>query len=174
MRRAATIALLAGSMLALGAPTASAAPADIRTGPLVLNLFTASSYDHEGGTVANLTWDGGLAGHNVISSQTGPDGGVLFASATITSGTTPVNNTQYLPAGDYPFFCDIHPTTMTSSLHVTGTPLPRPGATFSPFSGAQTARPPDSNYAANRRKRCKRGKKLRRGKCVKRKRKRRR
>ena len=46
---------------------------------------------------------------------------------------TPVDGTQFLSAGDYTFFCTIHPSTMQATLHVAGAgaPLARPSATVS-------------------------------------------
>ena len=48
--------------------------------------------------------------HNVTAHQNGPDGKALFRSPTISGGTVGVNGTQYLSAGDYTFFCTVHPT----------------------------------------------------------------
>jgi hypothetical protein len=48
--------------------------------------------------------------------------GRLFSSATIRSGTTPVNGTQSLAPGTYPFICTIHDPQMAAQLVV------RPGA----------------------------------------------
>lgn len=125
-RRAALLAV--ASALAAGAviaPSASAAPASIVGGVGGLDVFSAPSYPHEAGTTATLTRASG-GSHNVTANQQGPDGKALFRSATIGSGSTPVQGTQYVPAGVYPFSCTIH-AGMTSSLDVnTGTPLARP------------------------------------------------
>jgi hypothetical protein len=65
--------------------------------------------------------------HNVVSD--GSLGGYkVFASKTIIPGQTiPINGTQYLTTGDYPFHCSVHPS-MQATLHVTsaGTPVARP------------------------------------------------
>jgi plastocyanin len=70
--------------------------------------------------------------HNVTARQSGPDGEALFRSDTTNSGTVPVNGTQYLSSGAYPFFCTVHPTTMQGTLQVTGAGAPqaRPSATL--------------------------------------------
>jgi plastocyanin len=106
-----------GVVLAQGAEVIVAGPAE---------SFSQPSFNTDQGEVVQFQNLGGT--HNVTARQSGPDGAPLFRSATISGGTTPVNGTQYLSAGDYQFFCSIHPTTMNASLHVTGagTPQPRP------------------------------------------------
>ena len=122
LRRGALAGAASVAVLGLGAAVAWAAPAAIEgTGA---NTFNATSYAHDGGTVAQLTVTG--SNHNVTAYANGPDGKTLFRSGTISSGTTPVNGTQYLSAGSYPFFCTIHPDTMQATLNVAGTGLPRP------------------------------------------------
>jgi plastocyanin len=122
LRRGALAGAASAAVLGVGAAVAWAAPAAIEgTGA---NTFNASSYAHDGGTVAQLTVTG--SSHNVTAYANGPDGKTLFRSGTISSGTTPVNGTQYLSAGSYSFFCSIHPDTMQATLNVTGTGLPRP------------------------------------------------
>jgi plastocyanin len=122
MKRALFIILTCASV-ALGATTAFGAPATIvGTGA---NTFTPTTYSQDQGDLSVLQSTGT---HNVTATQGGPDGGALFRSATISSGTTPVNGTQYLTSGSYPFICTIHPTTMQGTLNVSanGTPQPRP------------------------------------------------
>ena len=65
--------------------------------------------------------------HDVTSEGRGRDGERLFRSATIRSGTSPVEGAQYLVAGRYPFFCSIH-SGMEATLVVgsDGTPKTRP------------------------------------------------
>jgi plastocyanin len=122
LRRGALAGAASAAVLGVGAAVAWAAPAAIEgTGA---NTFNASSYAHDGGTVAQLTVTG--SSHNVTAYANGPDGKTLFRSGTISGGTTPVNGTQYLSAGSYSFFCSIHPDTMQATLNVTGTGLPRP------------------------------------------------
>jgi len=123
MRRRGMLAGAAiAAVLGLGAAVAWAAPATITAGPG--NAFSAASYSHDAGTVAQFVNLGGS--HNVTANGKGPDGQALFRSATISGGTTPVNGSQYVAAGSYPFICTIHPTTMQATLNVSGTPLPRP------------------------------------------------
>jgi plastocyanin len=94
-----------------------------------------NSYDQNGGnytiqqgerpTLQNV----GVNSHDVWSRLNGPDGKKLFISPTIGGGaTTVVNGTQYLTAGTYAFFCNVHPFEMSANLVVTngGTPVPRP------------------------------------------------
>jgi plastocyanin len=92
--------------------------------------FSQATYNTDQGAVVQFQDLGGS--HNVTARQNGPDGKTLFRTPTITSGTAGVDGTQYLPAGDYPFFCTVHPTTMQGTLHVTGagSALPRPSATL--------------------------------------------
>jgi plastocyanin len=94
------------------------------------NQFSAATYTTDQGEVVQLQVTG--SSHNATASGTGPDGKALFRSSTISGGNTPVNGTQYLTAGDYPFICTVHPTTMQATLHVTGngTPQPRPNLTL--------------------------------------------
>jgi plastocyanin len=89
----------------------------------------ATPYNTDQGAVVQFQDLGGS--HNVTARQNGPDGQTLFKTPTITGGTAGVDGTQYLPAGDYSFFCTVHPTTMQGTLHVTGngTPQARPSAT---------------------------------------------
>ena len=70
--------------------------------------------------------EGGVS-HNVTAERRGPDGGRLFRSKTIRSGTTPVEGTQYLKAGNYVFVCTVH-FGMDATLVVSaeGTPKARP------------------------------------------------
>jgi plastocyanin len=92
---------------------------------------TGTPYNADQGDVVQFQ---DLAGsHNVTARQSGPDGKALFRSPTITGGVAAVDGTQYLASGDYQFFCTVHPTTMSGTLHVTtnGAPQPRPSATLS-------------------------------------------
>jgi plastocyanin len=131
MRRAGLAVLGSCAILAVTAATASAAPANIIAGtppPTVMNVYNPTTYSHDGGTVATMTWAGGTGPHDVVASQNGSDGQPLFKSIQIGAGSTPVNGTQFLPAGGYPFFCSVHGASMSGTLNVTGTPLARPMA----------------------------------------------
>jgi plastocyanin len=94
------------------------------------DTFSAPTYTADQGDVVQLQVTGDS--HNATARQNGPDGQALFRSPTISGGMAGVQGTQYLSAGDYTFFCTIHPTTMQATLHVTGngTPQPRPSATL--------------------------------------------
>jgi plastocyanin len=95
------------------------------------STFSAPTYTTDQGEVVQFQVAGDT--HNVTALQNGPDGQALFRSPTISGGTTGVQGTQYLSAGDYTFYCTIHPTTMQATLHVTGNgaPLARPSAQLS-------------------------------------------
>lgn len=92
---------------------------------------TAGVFTADQGEVVQFAVTGST--HNVTAHQTGPDGKALFRTPTISGGTTGVAGTQYLSAGDYTFFCSVHPSTMQATLHVTsnGTPQARPRAALS-------------------------------------------
>lgn len=90
--------------------------------------FDAPSYNGNAGEVMNfLNQTSGTTAHNVTASGTGPDGGPLFLSSTITGGNTNVNGTQYLGPGTYHFICTIH-NGMEADLVIggNGTPVARP------------------------------------------------
>jgi plastocyanin len=90
------------------------------------DTYSAPTYTINQGEVAQLQVTG--SSHNATARANGPDGKALFRSPTISGGTAGVDGTQYLPSGDYAFFCTVHPTTMQATLHVTGAgqPLARP------------------------------------------------
>jgi plastocyanin len=95
------------------------------------DIFTQPTYTTDPGEVVQLQVTG--SSHNATARQPGPDGEALFRSPTISGGTAGVQGTQYLSAGDYTFYCTVHPTTMQATLHVTGngTPQARPSAQLS-------------------------------------------
>jgi plastocyanin len=70
-----------------------------------------------------------LIDHDVTSRNLGPNHKPLFRSRIIGGGmSAPVEGTEYLKTGRYPFICSIHPG-MEGTLNVSsaGTPAPRPG-----------------------------------------------
>jgi len=94
------------------------------------DTYSAPAYTIDQGEVAQLQVTG--SDHNATARTNGPDSMALFRSPTITGGSAAVDGTQYLSAGDYQFFCTIHPTTMQATLHVSGngTPQARPSASL--------------------------------------------
>jgi plastocyanin len=97
------------------------------------NTFAPGSpYSTDQGAVVPFQ-NSGFSQHNVTATATGPDGKPLFRSPTTNGGaSSSVGGTQYLSAGDYPFFCTIHGPSMSGVLHVTsaGTAQARPNATL--------------------------------------------
>ena len=94
------------------------------------NTYSAPSYTIDQGEVAQFQVTGST--HTVTANQNGPDGKALFRTPIISGGTVGVDGTQFLGAGDYTFFCMVHPSTMQATLHVSanGTPQARPSATL--------------------------------------------
>jgi plastocyanin len=117
---------VAGLMLASGLAFAASATIVGQAN----DTFSAGLYTTDAGEVSQLQVTG--SSHNVTATQNGPDGKALFGSNTISGGTTPVNGTQYLAAGAYPFICTVHPSTMSGTLQVSanGAPQARPSATL--------------------------------------------
>ncbi len=129
MRRALAVAITTAAMLAATASVAIAVPQPI-VGQAT-NTFSAASYELAGGAVATMTSSGGT--HNATSTTGVP--GALFKSADIPAGGSgPVNGTEFLPAGSYPFTCTLH-AGMNSTLVVSGgAPLVKPTATITILS----------------------------------------
>jgi plastocyanin len=100
------------------------------------NSFDRSTYYSDQGDLVQYQYVGAGAPHNVRSTQFS-GGERLFSSDTISTGTTPVDGTQYLAPGTYPFICTIHPSQMAAELVVRedGTPPPDDG-TPPPDGGA--------------------------------------
>ena len=131
--RASIAAFIATVIAAVALATASSAhavPANIIAGAPSppapdANVFNPTTYTHDAGTIANMTWAAG-GSHNVTGTVSGADGKPIMSSDTIGSGVTAVKGSQYLPIGSYPFICTIH-FGMNGTLNVNaGTPLPRP------------------------------------------------
>lgn len=95
------------------------------TGPFVQGLGETATFDNSQST----------SPHDVASTQTGPDGQPLFFSDAILGGqSTPIQGTEYLAAGTYPFYCTIHGAAMSGQLTVdgaSGTVVPRPSVKVS-------------------------------------------
>ena len=93
------------------------------------NSFDRSTYYSDQGDLVQYQYVGTGAPHNVRSTQFS-GGERLFSSDTISTGATPVDGTQYLAPGTYPFICTIHPSQMAAELVVRedGTPPPDGGA----------------------------------------------
>jgi plastocyanin len=91
--------------------------------------YTKAAYTIDAGQEATFV-NAGDGSHDVTATSKGPDGNLLFGSDTVASGPTPVKGTQYLSAGNYAFYCTVHPL-MTAQLTVgAGTPVARPGVTL--------------------------------------------
>lgn len=124
-----TVLSATAGLLLCGA--ASAQAADITT-TAECCTFTAGPFSQGQGETANflnLDQGGATSFHNVTATKSGPDGEPLFYSETVPgSGSSPVEGTQYLAAGAYPFLCSLH-SGMTGTLEVsaTGSPVKRPG-----------------------------------------------
>ncbi len=91
--------------------------------------FSAGDFTVDSGIAATFQNDT-MTTHDVSSSQRGPDGKPLFYSPQINSKSAPINGTQYLAPGEYPFVCTIH-AGMKSNLTILpgATPQARPSAT---------------------------------------------
>jgi plastocyanin len=117
-------ALLGAAVSLLGAAQALGVTETIGTSPTCCT-FTKTSYSLDPGQVATFS-NAGDGSHDVTSTVNGPDGKKLFLSDTITSGTAPVNGTQFLNSGSYQFFCTVHPEMRADLVVGPGTPLARP------------------------------------------------
>jgi plastocyanin len=118
--------ILIGTVVAATLAAGSAFAASETITGTAANLFDKPTYTSDQGDLVQFQSLGGS--HNVTATAKGPDGEPLFASSTISGGTTPVNGTQYLTQGSYAFICTIHPSTMQATLVKTGagTAIPRP------------------------------------------------
>ena len=95
--------------------------------------YTKAAYTIDAGQEATFV-NAGDGSHDVTATSKGPDGNLLFSSDTVASGPTQVKGTQYLSAGNYAFYCTVHPL-MTAQLTVgAGTPVARPAVTLKVLS----------------------------------------
>jgi plastocyanin len=124
------LALLVGAVASFSG-VATAGAADTITADLSCCTFGPGPYGGDMGEIPTFENPVGAdAPHNVTSTATGPDGGPLFRSETIAAGSSsPVEGTQYLTGGTYPFYCTLHGFSMSGELLVSddkGTVVPRP------------------------------------------------
>jgi plastocyanin len=149
LRRNAIALPLAVVSLAL-MPAGAWAVADVITNSG--NQFTQGTYNSEAGDLVQFQHSGSGAPHNVTSTQS-LGGQSLFSSATISTGTTPVNGTQFLTPGTYPFVCTIH-AGMQATLNVSasGTPGSPPdgGTPAPPSDGGTPVSPSDGGTPVSR------------------------
>ena len=125
---------LAVTLAALAATATSAnAAAMIMPSPTCCT-FEAGPWIQDQGETSILDNTATTSPHDIQATATGPDGNPLFRSEVdVGGGTEPVDGTQYLAAGTYPFFCTIHGPSMKGDLTVTsnGTPARRPSVKVS-------------------------------------------
>lgn len=107
-RRPALVTGLVALMALFGAVGAVRAAETIGVDPGPDYKFSKQQFTSNEGDVPLFDASGNDDPHNVTSKERGPDGGKLFRSRTIDSGTTPVEGAQYLTAGSYEFECTIH------------------------------------------------------------------
>jgi plastocyanin len=130
------VAMVAGLILlfpgAVSAGPAPPPPAVTITADDSCCEFDLDFYEQSRGEVATFENPAGAdAPHNVVSIVRDLEGRPLFRSETIAAGSTsPVEGTQYLNEGEYPFFCTLHGLSMGGQLEVSsqGTVVPRPAA----------------------------------------------
>jgi plastocyanin len=101
------------------------------------NQFDKPTYFADEGELVQYKHSGS-APHNVVSTQTSR-GEPLFKSATISDGKTPVNGTELLAPGTYPFVCTLH-NGMAAELVIRDTAPPPPSNTTPP----DDTTPPDN------------------------------
>lgn len=96
--------------------------------PVVLNLTSVGTIEGfdpvELSVPADTAWSVSLTNadqfvpHNFAIREANPDGSDWDAPVNADGGGSAVYQPPPLPAGDYTFFCSLHPTTMTGTLHV--------------------------------------------------------
>lgn len=121
MRSASLLAPAGAALVLLAAAPALAADAEI--GAVPLNRYTVSDITINAGERVLFTNRDPLAEHNLTSVTEDEGGTPLFATPTLATGrSAPAAGTEELPAGNFAFFCTIHPTDMRGTLHVDGLP----------------------------------------------------
>ena len=83
--------------------------------------FLPGPYVQGLGEIAIFDNSASPAYHDVTATQTGPDGRPLFFAQALAGGQTgQVKGTQYLTAGTYPFYCQLHGAGMSGELTIDG------------------------------------------------------
>lgn len=127
MRRGTAGTVLALAALLAAAP-ALAADHAFSAGPQPLSYSSDSITIDQGDTITFANNDSSGARHDVTATKDGTDGKAVFKSATIDPGkTAPVEGVDFLTAGDYTYFCSVHPDFMKGTLHVTTNGTPKTG-----------------------------------------------
>ena len=124
-KRSGVLGALVGFVALLGAAGAGSAAENITADPACCTYSKPEFHSNEGERPVFV--GSGLDFHNVTAKDRGPDGGRLFRTRDIKSGTSPVEGAQYLIAGSYSFECTLH-LGMEATLVVGpgGDPVPRP------------------------------------------------
>ena len=134
-RRRAVAAVVAVACLVFAA---TALAGEITTAPTG-DRFSSSTFTIDQGEKTTFRNTDLTVSHDVVSN--GTEGGKpLFKSEIVPAGSSgPVEGTEFLVTGSYPFRCTLHPG-MTATLNVTsnGTPQPKPGTPPSPTSPGDT------------------------------------
>lgn len=118
---------LMGVVLVVSALGAGVAYADETITARPPNDFAASVTTIDQGEKVTLR-NVDIVAHDVSSQKKSDDDKPLFRSELVDPGSSgPVEGTEYLVTGDYPFICTIHPG-MDATLRVTsaGEPVPKP------------------------------------------------
>lgn len=139
-RIAVSIALVVAAVAPVVAATDSARAAPFGVVEATANTFIPPEVTiDEGGSLQFLNAD--VEPHDVTSQEFGSDGAPLFASATISAGTAPVEGVGDLDPGTYSFYCTVHDW-MSGLLTVeaaSGTvEVPKPPPSALPSAGVST------------------------------------
>jgi len=125
MRRAALTAVLSGTLALMPAALAGAAESVVATAGF--QFLPPEVVVDSGGSLTYANVD--AAGHNVVATETGPDGAPLFSSGNPAGiGVYDVAGVEDLAPREspYPFICTLHPQ-MKGNLRVLEQSVPAPG-----------------------------------------------